>query len=96
MFHRVKGLVIHRDNCPNVRGYQKEPDRYMTVEWSDEHQQEFTTELLIDIENSQGALAELTNVISNTGSNIHGLSTEERDGRLYVITVNLQRKIAST
>ncbi|MGD8111310.1 bifunctional GTP diphosphokinase/guanosine-3',5'-bis pyrophosphate 3'-pyrophosphohydrolase [Vibrio sp. NTOU-M3] len=87
-----RGLVVHRETCPNVRGYQKEPDKYMAVEWSDEYDQEFITELKIDVQNRQGALAELTNVISKTGSNIHGLSTEERDGRLYTVTVLLTTK----
>lgn len=87
-----RGLVVHRETCPNVRGYQKEPDRYMAVEWSKDYEQEFITELKVDMQNHQGALAELTNVISKTGSNIHGLSTEERDGRLYTVTVLLTTK----
>lgn len=87
-----RGLVVHRETCPNVRGYQKEPDRYMAVEWSKDYDQEFITELKVDMQNHQGVLAELTNVISKTGSNIHGLSTEERDGRLYTVTVLLTTK----
>jgi guanosine-3',5'-bis(diphosphate) 3'-pyrophosphohydrolase len=87
-----KGLVVHRETCANVRGYQKEPDKYMAVEWSNNYEQEFITELLIDMLNNQGALASLTNVISKTGSNIHGLSTEERDGRLYTVSVLLSTK----
>jgi guanosine-3',5'-bis(diphosphate) 3'-pyrophosphohydrolase len=87
-----RGLVVHRETCPNVRGYQKEPDKYMAVEWSEDYDQEFIAELRVDVQNRQGALAELTNVISKTGSNIHGLSTEERDGRLYTVTVLLTTK----
>lgn len=87
-----KGLVIHRETCANVRGYQKEPERYMAVEWSNDYDQEFITELKVELLNHQGALAELTNVISKTDSNIHGLSTEERDGRLYTVTVLLTTK----
>ncbi|MBY6198429.1 bifunctional GTP diphosphokinase/guanosine-3',5'-bis pyrophosphate 3'-pyrophosphohydrolase [Vibrio hangzhouensis] len=87
-----RGLVVHRETCPNVRGHQKEPDKYMAVEWSDDYDQEFTAELKVDLQNHQGALAELTNVIAKTGSNIHGISTEERDGRLYTVTVLLTTK----
>ncbi|MCG6299094.1 bifunctional GTP diphosphokinase/guanosine-3',5'-bis pyrophosphate 3'-pyrophosphohydrolase [Vibrio vulnificus] len=87
-----RGLVVHRETCPNVRGYQREPDKYMAVAWSDDYDQEFIAELKVDMLNHQGALAELTNVISKTGSNIHGLSTEERDGRLYTVTVLLTTK----
>jgi guanosine-3',5'-bis(diphosphate) 3'-pyrophosphohydrolase len=87
-----RGLVVHVETCPNIRGYQKELDKYMAVEWADNPEQEFICELQIDMQNSQGALAELTNVISRTGSNIHGISTEEKDGRLYVITLALTTK----
>lgn len=87
-----RGLVVHRESCPNVRGYQKEPDKYMNVEWADEHDHEFISEIKIDMQNQQGALAALTNVISRTGSNIHGITTEERDGRLYTVSVSLTTK----
>ena len=87
-----RGLVVHRETCPNVRGYQREPDKYMAVEWTANYDQEFITELRVDVQNRQGALAELTSVISKTGSNIHGISTEERDGRLYTVTVLLTTK----
>ncbi|GAB3529214.1 bifunctional GTP diphosphokinase/guanosine-3',5'-bis pyrophosphate 3'-pyrophosphohydrolase [Photobacterium alginatilyticum] len=87
-----KGLVIHREECANIRGYQKEPDKYMPVEWSEDFEQEFVTNLKVDMQNHQGALADLTNTIAATGSNIQGLATEEKDGRLYTITVRLTTK----
>ncbi|HAS62617.1 MAG TPA: guanosine-3',5'-bis(diphosphate) 3'-diphosphatase [Vibrio sp.] len=87
-----RGLVVHRETCPNVRGYQREPEKYMAVAWSEDYDQEFIAELRVDVQNRQGALAELTNVISKTGSNIHGLTTKERDGRLYTVLVMLTTK----
>ncbi|KLV07421.1 guanosine-3',5'-bis(diphosphate) 3'-pyrophosphohydrolase [Photobacterium aquae] len=87
-----KGLVIHREECANIRGYQREPDKYMAVEWSEDFEQEFVTNLKVDMQNHQGALADLTNTIAATGSNIQGLATEEKDGRLYTITVRLTTK----
>ncbi|BDR33060.1 TPA: bifunctional GTP diphosphokinase/guanosine-3',5'-bis pyrophosphate 3'-pyrophosphohydrolase [Photobacterium damselae] len=87
-----RGLVIHREECANIRGYRKEPDKYMAVEWSDDIEQEFVTNLKVDMHNHQGALADLTNTIAATGSNIQGLATEEKDGRLYTITVRLTTK----
>ncbi len=87
-----RGLVVHMEECANVRGYQKELDKYMGVEWADEFDQEFDTALDIDIQNHQGALADLANVIAGTGSNIRGISTEEKDGRLYTVTIELTVK----
>ncbi|OOE98808.1 bifunctional GTP diphosphokinase/guanosine-3',5'-bis pyrophosphate 3'-pyrophosphohydrolase [Salinivibrio sp. IB643] len=87
-----KGLVIHRETCANIRGHSQEPDKYMPVEWADDFEQEFSTRVRVDMQNHQGALADLTNTIASTGSNIQGLSTEERDGRLYTIFVRLTTK----
>lgn len=87
-----KGLVIHREECANIRGYSQEPDKYMSVEWGADIDQDFATALRIDMHNHQGALADLTNAIAATGSNIQGLTTEERDGRLYTIYVKLTTK----
>ncbi len=87
-----RGLVVHMEDCANVRGYPKEPDKYMGVEWADEFEQEFVTTLKVELHNNQGVLAGLTSVIASTGSNIRSISTEEKDGRLYAVTVELTVK----
>ncbi|PJG84712.1 bifunctional GTP diphosphokinase/guanosine-3',5'-bis pyrophosphate 3'-pyrophosphohydrolase [Conservatibacter flavescens] len=85
-----KGLVIHHESCSNLKTRHENPDHYMQVEWEkSENKVEFETELRIDIINQQGSFAHLTAAIAAAGSNIHGISTEERDGRLYQVTVLL-------
>ena len=86
-----KGLVIHHDQCRNVRGYQNEPDKYIPVKWDEDYQgsEEFLTELRIEMMNHQGALATLTSIIANTGSNIQAISSDEKDGRLYTLNLVL-------
>lgn len=53
-----KGLVIHHESCRNIRGYQKEPEKFMAVEWDKETAQEFITEIKVDMFNHQGATGE--------------------------------------
>jgi (p)ppGpp synthetase, RelA/SpoT family len=84
-----KGLVVHRKECKNVRGYEEEPGRYFPVQWEGNTEAEFTTEVRVEIENHQGALAKLTASISATGCNIHGLKTEELDANIYYIDIAL-------
>lgn len=86
-----KGLVIHHDQCSNVRGYQNEPDKYISVRWDENHsgEEEFLTELRVEMMNHQGALATLTSIVANCGSNIQGISSDEKDGRLYSVTLVL-------
>lgn len=89
-----KGLVIHTDNCRNIRGHSKEPDKYLPVQWdlgvSSDH--EFRTGLQIELVNHQGVLAQLANTIAATGANIQGISTEEKDGRVYQVNLLITTK----
>lgn len=89
-----KGLVVHMESCRNIYGYQKEPDRYMTLRWTDDADQisEYRTELRIDVVNHQGILANLTNVVASTGANIHNIVTEEKEGRVYTIDLVITTK----
>ncbi|KAA6096717.1 MULTISPECIES: bifunctional GTP diphosphokinase/guanosine-3',5'-bis pyrophosphate 3'-pyrophosphohydrolase [Pantoea] len=84
-----KGLVVHHESCRNIRGYQKEPEKFMPVEWDKMTDQEFVAEIKVDMFNHQGALANLTAAINTAGSNIQSLNTEERDGRVYSAFIRL-------
>ncbi|RUO79993.1 bifunctional GTP diphosphokinase/guanosine-3',5'-bis(diphosphate) 3'-diphosphatase [Idiomarina tyrosinivorans] len=84
-----KGLVIHRRECKNVRGFEEEPGRYFPVEWDNKPEAEFISEVRIEIINHQGALAKLTSSIAATGCNIDSLKTEEIDSNIYFIDVAL-------
>ncbi|CNF11935.1 bifunctional GTP diphosphokinase/guanosine-3',5'-bis pyrophosphate 3'-pyrophosphohydrolase [Yersinia nurmii] len=84
-----KGLVIHHESCRNIRGYQKEPEKFMAVEWDKVTEQEFIAEIKVDMFNQQGALANLTAAINAAESNIQSMNTEEKDGRIYSAYIRL-------
>ncbi|MBW7981030.1 bifunctional GTP diphosphokinase/guanosine-3',5'-bis pyrophosphate 3'-pyrophosphohydrolase [Enterobacillus tribolii] len=84
-----KGLVIHHESCRNIRGYQKEPEKFMAVEWDTNPDQEFIAEIKVDMFNHQGALANLTAAINTCASNIQSMNTEEKDGRVYSAFIRL-------
>ncbi len=64
-----KGLVIHHESVANIRGYQKEAEKFMAVEWDKETAQEFITKLRW-ICSATGATANLTAAINTASSNI--------------------------
>ncbi|MBE2899162.1 bifunctional GTP diphosphokinase/guanosine-3',5'-bis pyrophosphate 3'-pyrophosphohydrolase [Pasteurellaceae bacterium 20609_3] len=84
-----KGLVVHHESCANiVHEAQNEPEHFTPVEWEkSENTVEFDAELRIEAVNQQGILARLTNAIARTGSNIKSIATEEKEGRVYFITL---------
>lgn len=89
-----KGLVVHLESCRNIYGYQKEPDHYISLRWSDDADQlgEYRSELRIDVVNHQGILANLMNVVASTGANIHNIVTDEKAGRVYTIDLQITTK----
>lgn len=87
-----KGLVIHHESCRNIRGYQKEPDKFMAVEWDTETDTDFIAEIKVDMINHQGALANLTAAINDANSSIQSMNTEEKDGRVYCAFIRLSIK----
>ncbi|CAK9886925.1 MAG: Bifunctional (p)ppGpp synthase/hydrolase SpoT [Candidatus Erwinia impunctatus] len=84
-----KGLVVHHESCRNIRGYQKEPEKFMAVEWDKTTDQEFVAEIKVEMFNHQGALANLTAAINTAGSGIQSLNTEEKEGRVYSAFIRL-------
>ena len=78
-----KGLVIHHESCRNIRGYEKEPEKFMAVEWDNDIDTDFIAEIKVDMFNHQGALANLTAAINDANSSIQSMNTEEKDGRVY-------------
>ncbi|WP_417349770.1 bifunctional GTP diphosphokinase/guanosine-3',5'-bis pyrophosphate 3'-pyrophosphohydrolase [Ferrimonas sp.] len=88
-----KGLVVHRDNCRNIRRAREvEAEKFLNVEWDQDNREEYVTGLRMDIINHQGILAKLTSIIAACDANIHNLNTEEKEGRVYTITLTLTVK----
>ncbi|PHM62594.1 bifunctional GTP diphosphokinase/guanosine-3',5'-bis pyrophosphate 3'-pyrophosphohydrolase [Xenorhabdus ishibashii] len=87
-----KGLVIHHESCRNIRGYQKEPEKFMPVEWDKDINSDFIAEIKVDMFNHQGALANLTAAINDVNSSIQSMNTEEKDGRVYCAFIRLTTK----
>jgi guanosine-3',5'-bis(diphosphate) 3'-pyrophosphohydrolase len=87
-----KGLVVHHESCQNVRDYPTAPERFVLVEWDKIIEQDFFTEIKVDILNYQGALAGLTAVINTSNSDIQSLQTKEQDNRVYSTFIRLTAK----
>ncbi|WP_348730754.1 bifunctional GTP diphosphokinase/guanosine-3',5'-bis pyrophosphate 3'-pyrophosphohydrolase [Rheinheimera texasensis] len=84
-----KGLNVHRAECRNIRGWEKEPGKYFPVKWDQTSDKQFLVDIRIFIVNKQGMLAKLTTVIASQDSNIQDLSTDDRDSGDYVIKITL-------
>ncbi|MFT5758777.1 MAG: guanosine-3',5'-bis(diphosphate) 3'-pyrophosphohydrolase [Alteromonadaceae bacterium] len=82
-----KGLMVHQQGCRNNKGHEQ--GRLFPVKWDSDINKDFIAKLRIEILNHQGALAALTNVIAQRGSNVHSLNSGEKDSGLYVIDMEI-------
>jgi len=88
---RGKGIAVHTAACSNVVGYLGS-DRITEVAWRKvDAETTFPVHLIIDVDDRQGILAEITSVISNLKTNIRDSrsSTEEGRGQIEV-TVDIR------
>ena len=87
-----KGLNVHRAECRNIKGWEREPARFFPVRWDNTTEKQFLCDIRVFILNKQGVLAKLTTMIATQDSNIQDLSTEDRDTGEYVIKITLSVK----
>lgn len=80
-----RGVVIHHRDCPNIKEYRNQPDRWVDVQWDDAVQGEFPVVIAVDVVNKRGVLAELASTIADCDSNIDQVQVGEREGMVTTI-----------
>lgn len=94
--NKDKGLVIHTHDCPSVRKFKLDPDKWLDVEWEPESERLFKTNLNLTVANQPGMLAKIASGIADSGSNIDSVSVEEEDGSAYAnlyFTVQVKNRV---
>ncbi len=81
--NKDKGLIIHTHDCPAIRKYKLDPDRWLDVEWDSDNKKLFKVNVRMVVANERGMLAKIAAGISDVGSNIDNVSVEEPDGSHY-------------
>ena len=94
--NKDKGLIIHTHDCPAIRKYKLDPDKWLDVEWDSDNKKLFKVNVRMVVANERGMLAKLAAGISDVGANIDNVSVEEPDGSHYVnvnFTVQVRDRI---
>jgi GTP pyrophosphokinase len=72
---RGRGVAVHSKLCPNVENLLYQVERRIDVEWGGAAGATYPVTLLIRAQDRPGMLADITSVISETGSNIRTLAS---------------------
>ncbi len=74
---RGEGLLVHTADCPNgKRLFERDSERWMQVEWSEEPTRPFETSLNVTVGNGKGVLAQVAAAISSTEADITHLDMD--------------------
>ncbi|HYM63630.1 MAG TPA: bifunctional (p)ppGpp synthetase/guanosine-3',5'-bis(diphosphate) 3'-pyrophosphohydrolase [Gaiellaceae bacterium] len=65
-----KGITIHRDDCPNVRALQRNPDRFTPVEWDGGASQSFRVQIAVSSWDRPRLLEDVARTFAEHGTNI--------------------------
>jgi RelA/SpoT family (p)ppGpp synthetase len=90
-----KGIVIHTDDCPNLKKYREHPEQWIDVQWEREIENIFPVALRVEVKNQRGVLASVAAVISEQEANIDAVNSDDRDGQLMTMdfTVEVRNRV---
>ncbi len=75
---RGEGLTVHTAECPTgKRLYERDTERWMAVEWSEELSRTFETHLVVLAKNGKGVLAQVASAISSAEADITHLDMDD-------------------
>jgi guanosine-3',5'-bis(diphosphate) 3'-pyrophosphohydrolase len=69
---RGRGMVLHRQVCPNVTAYRtQDPDRLVSVDWNQTDGQRYPTDIKIEALDRVGLLNDISAIFSEAKTNIN-------------------------
>ncbi|MEY4651433.1 MAG: putative pyrophosphokinae pyrophosphokinae [Pseudomonadota bacterium] len=75
---RGEGLVVHTEDCASARRLlNKDSERFIGVEWSDEPVRSFETHLVVTVGNGKGVLARVASAMAGAEADITHVDMDE-------------------
>ena len=84
-----RGVVVHRNTCGNLINFRKQPEKWIAVDWEQDIDLEFSTQIQVDTLNKPGVLAEVAATIGDCRSNIEQVSVLGRHEDCSVLSFHL-------
>lgn len=84
-----RGIVIHTKSCKNAKDAQKQAQKWINLEWSDDINAEFRVSLRVVVEHRKGVLATIAAAIADSEANIENVVTADREDQLYSLDFTL-------
>ena len=86
-----KGVTVHTVECPSLHNYEKEPERWLDIDWGPEAENEkHVARLKLMLSNEPGALADVANVVAKAEANIMNLNITYRTSSYFEILLDIE------
>ena len=88
----TSGLVVHQERCKNILSVREDPTQCFPVDWHEELERDFSTDIKILASDEPGLLATMASTITNSATNIESIQTQELDlGHIeFVLTIQVK------
>ncbi len=86
-----KGVTIHTIDCESLEAFAETPERWIDVAWGDgpNSPEAHVGRLILTIQNEQGALATISNVIAKNGGDIVNLKITSRSVDFWEMLIDI-------
>ena len=75
-----RGITVHREDCPNVRALQRNPERFTEVEWEGGASSGFLVQIAVDAWDRARLLEDVARTFAEHGANIVSYGGTVEDG----------------
>jgi GTP pyrophosphokinase len=75
-----RGITVHREDCPNVKALQRNPERFTPVEWEGGASAGFLVQISVDAWDRARLLEDVARTFAEHGANIVSYGGMVEDG----------------
>ena len=75
-----RGITVHREDCPNVKALQRNPERFTVVEWEGGASTSFLVQIAVDAWDRSRLLEDVARTFAEHGANIVSYGGVVEDG----------------
>ena len=85
-----RGIVIHYLSCKNIAEFRNQPEKWIDVQWEENIERDFATQIRMYATNQRGVLATVAAAISEQEANILNVEIEDKDDRDTLLSFDIE------
>lgn len=74
-----RGVVLHHPQCRTLASVEDQPDRWVEVEWDENHSMDFAVPVDIQVSNQRGVLGRVAAAIASASADIENVQVLDRE-----------------